>query len=1055
MYQGIYEQLINQELHDKINNLENMLIQKQPLDEEEAFLVLSTYVEEVVRKALRFIREDKRKERKDKRNLIYQIELCNHVIALLSDQLEEATFKRYQIFETSEILLAIYSNLNSVYSLDGNKTIPVRPITSIATSSLFTGSTKEPELVSELKKEIASSDRIDMLVSFVKWSGLRLIYDEFVNFVQKPNCKIRIITTCYMGATDFGAIDKLAQLDNVEIKISYDTAHTRLHAKSYLFQRDTGFTTAYIGSSNMSNAAMTSGLEWNLKVTEKDSFEVVRKFHATFESYWASYDFETYHAHNESDQKKLKDALLREKQGTYGKNQIDMLPIFDIRPYAYQQEILDNLKAEREIFHKYKNLVIAATGVGKTIIAAFDFKDFYKKNPGARLLFVAHREEILTQSILKFRAILKEPNFGELLTGNHTPSNLDHLFVTIQSLNSNRLISKITKDFYSFIIVDEFHHSAATSYQQLLDYFEPQILLGLTATPERMDGKNILERFDDRIASEMRLPEAIDHKLLVPFHYFCVTDDIDLSTLKWTSLGYQPSDLSHIFLMYHKNRVKTILNSMERYLADIKQVKGLGFCVSVEHANAMADAFNQNNIPSISVTGQTDRKIRESAKSELVSGDIKMIFTVDVYNEGIDIPEINTVLFLRPTASLTVFLQQLGRGLRHSDDKECLTVLDYVGRAHEKYNYEERFRALLHKSKHSIREGLENEVLSLPRGCHIKMEKLAKEYILQNIKNALINKATIVSRIRTFSIETNQELDLYNFLKYYHMDIIDFYGKQGNRSLYTMMCLAVGKTQEKGYGMELVKRYKNLFFIDSKRILTQAIDFFEGKTDKIKEKKIEAMIYYSFYLKEPEKENFSGFDDALERLRLNPIHCKEIIDIFKYQYERIQFVDAHQDMNIDTPLDVHCTYTTNQILAGIGYYNENQMPEFREGVLHLKSDKTDVFFITLNKSDKEFSEATMYEDYPINEFLFHWQSQNKTSNTSNTALRYINHENSNHDILLFVRDTKKHQGFTSPFIFLGKAHYVKHQGSSPVSFVWRLEKEMPARFLEDQLSLAK
>lgn len=1055
MIQGIYEQLINKEIENKIAHLEelNQYSQKKSIDEAEAHLILSKYIEEIVRKALIFIREDNRKDRKDKRNLVYQIELCNRLIQLLSDNLDLETFNNYKVSETSELLLSIYSTLNTASTVN-DKLLPVRPATSIATSSLFTGSVKEPDLVSELKKEIQSSDRIDMLISFIKWSGLRLIFDELKKFTKDGNKKVRIITTCYMGATDAGAIEKLAKLPNVEIKISYETKRTRLHAKSYLFYRDSGFTTAYIGSSNMSKVAMTSGLEWNLKVSEKDSFDVVRKFQATFESYWNSYDFESFISGSEAHKEKLKSAILKERSGDYDNNMTSSMTFFDIRPYAYQQDILNTLQAEREIFGKYKNLVVAATGVGKTVIAAFDFKQYYIKNPNAKLLFVAHREEILKQAMDTFRGILKEPDFGELLTGNSKPDSLDHLFVTIQSFNSQKLISKTTSDFYNFIIIDEFHHSASNSYGTLLSYYEPNILLGLTATPERMDGKNILEIFDGHIASEMRLPEAIDHKLLSPFHYFCVSDDIDLSGLKWTNGGYQVSDLTNLYKINHEKRIRTVLNSMERYLTDFDDLKALGFCVSVEHAEFMTKSFNDYGIEAISVTGKTDKNLRNQAKNKLKSGQIKIIFTVDVYNEGVDIQEVNTVLFLRPTQSLTVFLQQLGRGLRHAENKECLTVLDYVGRAHEKYNYEERFRALIHKSKRSIRDSMGDEILSLPRGCHIKMEKLAKEYILSNIRNATINKNAIISRIRTYQTETNRPLTLRNFLKYHDMSLIDFYGKSGNRSLYSLECIALNKTMDPSYDMTMVKRFKNLFYMDSKRLLSIGIKYFCGDMEEIIDTKVTAIFYYSFYNKTPDNEGFKCMNDGLNKIRENKMLCEEIIEILTYQYEHISFVDNHQQMNIDSPLDVHCTYTSNQILAGLGYYNEVLMPAFREGVLHIEKGNTDIFFITLNKSDKDFSEVTMYEDYPINNNLLHWQTQNRISESTPTAQRYINHIKNNHDILLFVREYKKRDGFVSPFIFMGKAKYVSHSGSKPMSFIWKLEDDMPARFLEENVNLA-
>ena len=1055
MQKGIYEQLINNEIIEKITELETMgdKIERQPLDEGEAHLILSKYIEEVVRKALVFIREDRRKDRAGKRDMVYQVELCNRLIQLLSENLEEGTFNDYKISETSELLLSIYSTLNSAYAVN-DKLLPVRPETSIATSSLFTGSTKEPDLISELNKEIQSSDRIDILISFIKWSGFRLIYDEIKAFTREEGRRVRIITTCYMGATDPSAIEKLDQLPNVEVKISYDTEHTRLHAKSYMFYRNSGFTTAYIGSSNMSKVAMTSGLEWNLKISEKDSFEVVRKFQATFESYWNRYDFETYNYNDEGNRLKLKAAILNERSGDYDVNRVTSIPLFDIRPYAYQQDILDTLRAERELFGRYKNLVVAATGVGKTVIAAFDFMRFYKDNKNAKLLFVAHREEILIQAMNTFRGILKDADFGEILSGSSKPNRLDHLFVMVQSFNSQNLAASTTQDYYDFIIVDEFHHSVAESYATILDYYSPRILLGLTATPERMDGKNILEYFDDHIASEMRLPEAIDHKLLAPFHYFCVSDETDLSSLKWSAGGYQVNELSNLYIINHIQRLRTIINSMERYLTDMNDVKGLGFCVSVEHAEYMARSFNERGISSIAVTGKTDNQVRIGVKNRLVSGNLKMIFTVDVYNEGVDIREINTVLFLRPTQSLTVFLQQLGRGLRHAENKECLTILDYVGRAHVKYNYEERFRSLLHKSQKSIKEAIEEEPLSLPRGCHIKMEKLAKEYILSNIKQALINRSTIISRIRIFTTETNQELTLRNFLKYHNMNLADFYGKTCNRSFYSMRCLALNQKMDDAYDMNMVKRFKNLFYLDSKRILEAGIRFFNHEINDIDHPKIKAIFYYSFYNDEPKKEKLTDLLEGLIKLRNNKHLSEEILEVLIYKHERLRFVDTHQDMNVESPLDVHCTYTTNQILAGVGYYNATSMPAFREGVLYLEESNTDIFFITLNKSDKDFSEATMYEDYPMNECKFHWQSQNKTSDTSPTARRYIHHKKLKQDILLFVRDHRIRDGYASPFLFIGKANYVSHSGSRPMSIVWELENEMPARFLEENLNLA-
>lgn len=1040
MKQGLYEAVINEDILKQLDklNVDDFIIDKENIDKEEAKVILSGYIERVIRRALNYIR-DKEKEKDQK--LIKQIEACNEIISILSKVSNEEDLREYRIDERGEILTALYSRINNKRVVTKEKA--VRPATPLSQSSLFTGAALEPNMLGELNKEIISCDSIDLLVSFVKWSGIRCLMDSLREAASNGK-SIRIITTSYMGATDFKAIEELSKLPNTEIRISYDTDRTRLHAKAYMFKRDTGFTTAYIGSSNISGAALTSGLEWNIKITEQDSFDIVRKFEATFESYWNDGDFVLYEGSDE-DKMRLKRSL-RSERISEGEGFNFTL---DIRPYSYQKEILEKLQVERNLFNKRRNLLIAATGVGKTVISAFDYKNFCRDNPKGvnRLLFVVHREEILKQARDTFRAILKNNNFGDLMVGGRTPESLDHLFVSIQSLNSRNLCDITSSDFYDFIIVDEFHHASAPSYQKLLEYYEPKILLGLTATPERSDGNDVFKYFEDRISAEIRLPEAIDRKLLSPFQYFVVTDSVDLSRLKWRRKGYDQAELSNIYTGDHM-RVIQIVNSLKSYVTDINKVIGLGFCVSVDHAKFMAERFNAMGIPAMALWADTKDEHRKSAKDRLVRGEIKFIFVVDLYNEGIDIPEINTILFLRPTESLTVFLQQLGRGLRLSEDKECLTVLDFVGQAHKNYNFEEKFRALVGKTNHSIKEYVNSGFLTLPKGCYIHMEKQAKEYILRNIKSTANNKINLIMKLQRFKEETNVDLTLENFLNYHNLSLVDFYGKNGDRSFSRLMVEAgLREDFEETAEKEITKKLKNIFHINSRRLIEFLKDIIEGKLNihslNKEEELMLNMMYYTFYNGTPESEGIESETKAIEKLLNNPVLMKEVCEILSFNYNNIGFMDKQVNLEFPCPLDLHCEYSRGQIMAAFHYFNEAKKPAFREGVKYLEDKKIDIFLITLNKSEKDFSPSTLYEDYAINEVLFHWQSQSTTSVESATGKRYLNHKALNSKVVLFVRENQQRDGITEPYTYLGLADYSSHSGSKPISIVWKLQEEIP------------
>ena len=575
-----------------------------------------------------------------------------------------------------------------------------------------------------------------------------------------------------MGATDLKAVEYLSSLRNTEIKVSYNTDNERLHAKAYLFFRNTGFHTGYIGSSNISRSALTNGLEWNLKVTTKEVGHIIDKFQKTFETYWQDKEFELFDKIHHSE--KLRIALKKER--IHERN--NPAAYFDIKPFPFQEEILEKLEAERTVHNRLRNLIVAATGTGKTVISAFDFKNFKKKNSTAKLLFVAHRKEILQQAQATFQGVLKDNNFGELWVDGIEPEKYDCVFASVQTLNNRMDSLNLSNSFYDFIIVDEVHHIAASSYRPILNHFKPKILLGLTATPERMDGEDILKDFCNTIAAEIRLPEALNRKLLCPFQYFGITDSIDLSNATWQNGRYLPSELTRIYTQNDK-RIGEIISNLNKYLRDINDVRALCFCVTQEHAQFMAEKFSLAGLKADYLVSSRN-ELREELRRKFLSKQINYLFVVDIFNEGIDIPDIDTVLFLRPTESLTVFLQQLGRGLRLAEGKDCLTVLDFVGNSRPEYDFEGKFRALVGKTNTSIQKELEDDFPHLPLGCTINLEKKAKDFILQNIRNATsLNINQLLNKIRNYKHQTTLPLTLKNFSNFYHIPLQLIY-KKGN-----------------------------------------------------------------------------------------------------------------------------------------------------------------------------------------------------------------------------------------------------------------------------------
>lgn len=1033
MNQGLYEELVTKLITFKLNELDQETFQFKTtaIDKSEAAHLLSDHIGKTINHAFTLIKGDNILE--------HQIEIANKIILFLKDELKKEEFKDDLIETEGKILKAVFTKVDAHFTDLDLHLKEITPYTRLIHSELFTGGNSGTTLESELRKEILSSDRVDLLVSFIKWQGIRILEKELREFTNRGG-KLRVITTTYVGATDSKAVEFLASLENTEVKVSYNTRNERLHAKAYLFERNTGFHTGYIGSSNFSRSALTDGLEWNLKITTKEVAHIIDKFRKTFEAYWQDSDFELFNTENHSQ--KLVVAL---KEGRFSKEYAAPITFFDIKPYPYQKEILEKLEVERTIHNRYRNLLVAATGTGKTVISAFDYKNFRDKNKSSKILFVAHRKEILQQAKATFQGVLKDNNFGELMVDGLVPTNNEYVFASVQSLNNRLKDSNLSPEYYDFIIIDEVHHISASSYRPILNYFKPKVLLGLTATPERMDDENILEDFCNRIAAEIRLPEALNKKLLSPFQYFGITDSIDLSNVKWEKGRYVASELTSI---YTKNdvRVGEIINQLQKYTNDIHDVRAIGFCVTIEHATFMAEKFNLAGIKAAFLTSKNSSE-RELIRNQFKNKEFNYLFVVDIFNEGVDIPEIDTVLFLRPTESLTVFLQQLGRGLRLSEGKDCLTVLDFVGNSRPEYDFESKFRALIGKTTTSVQKEIEADFPHLPLGCSIVLEKRTKETILENIRKATsFNVNQLITKIRNFQHQTTLPLTLQNFIDLNHIPLEAIYKKDN----WSRLCQKAGIIED----FDNLNEKQIYSAINKKWLSTNSTSYFnfilkiakkdfkiELKNYSENELKMLLMLHYDVW---QSAAAFKSLEESINQIGKNKVLVEEIIEVLEILTDKVNFKEIDIVLPYQQPLKVHARYTRDQILAAFGDSSFEKKSSNREGVAFIENINSELLFVDLLKSEEDYSPTTMYDDYAISEILFHWQSQNQTRDDLGKGLTYINHQKLGKRILLFIREQSKNQfNNTMGYVFIGEAKFIESEGSKPMNIKWELNEPIP------------
>lgn len=1023
MKDGLYESVVDKSLEDELES--NNLIEKSNIVSIDKWKVppqtiLSSYVQSILNEKLSSIGDDKAD------SILKEIEICNNIIEELAVVTNDDSIREKKIVLNKQNLLISISNDKEIDSH--------RPKSPMSISSIFTGKSSNIPLYEELKREIYTSNEVLFLVSFIKMSGLMQIYPTLENYTKNGG-KLKILTTTYMGVTEKDAVDLLSKLDNTEIRISYDSHSTRLHAKAYVFKRETGLNTAFIGSSNLSRAAMNDGMEWNVKLTSGDVPGVIESVFHLYDQYWNSEDFKEYDSRRDSEElEKALNSKTKEERDS-------IITLFDLKPYPFQNQILEQLQAEREIHQQYRNLVVSATGTGKTMIAAFDYRN-YSNGKRPNLLFIAHREDIINKSMKRFRAVLRDPNFGVECGGGYGHRVGPHLFITVQTLHSMS-VEKLCNDnpyYYEYVVIDEVHHGTAETYRPIFNYLKPKVLLGLTATPERMNGEDITADFGGRMACEIRLPEAIDRELLVPFHYYGLTDDTDISSVRYENGKLRNSDLDAVYVG-NERRAQRIVDGVRQYKPDITKIKGLGFCVSVEHAEFMCNFFNDSNYKARCITGKNSNECDE-ANRELENGTIQFIFSVNVYNEGIDIPSVNLILLLRPTESMTVFIQQLGRGLRLSEGKTELTVLDFVGQANQRYKlYSRKLEYLSILSTQPLKDKIKNGFTGMPVGCSIELEEKAQEYILDNIEKAIGIKE-MIHKLEEMYHNSGRIPYLDEFVKMNEISLSDLY--KGDYTFTGMCNIVLGKSiPEDNLEKQMAKGLRKLSLIDSFSWIDSLDHILDNNDPVADDDRYALMLFYTIVFSKADNK-FSSLNDYISFLRYSE-YIDEILTILRMKKESINFVEL--DSGVKIPLKVYSSYTQDQILAGLGISTFNHEHKLREGVYYSKSQDLDIFFITLNKGEKEYSTNTMYNDYVINEKLFHWESQNKTSEDSETGARYIKKDR-HLRTLLFVREYKKQNGQTAPYVFLGRGEYKQHEGSKPMKIIWEMEKEIPPGIIE-------
>lgn len=916
---------------------------------------------------------------------------------------------------------------------------------------------KETKIINSIRDELQNCDEFIISSAFITQSGITPLLEVF-RTLECKNIKGKILTTDYLTFTEPKALRRLNEFENIEVKL-YFNQKEGFHTKGYLFKKDNVYK-GIVGSSNLTMNALSVNKEWNVEFTCLGEGEMLSQIKKEFSTLWDEADeLEEVLSEYEklyNDNKQFSN--LRKVTSEIKKKNITL------SPNIMQEQFIENLRNLIKQGEK-KAILVSATGTGKTYASAFAVNDFKPK----RFLFLVHREQIAKQSIDAYKHVFKDHEKFGLLSGNSKDYDADYLFSTIQTMSKEDVFKRYDKNHFDYIIIDEVHKAGALSYQKIFQYFEPEFLLGMTASPQRSDGVNIYELFDNNIAHEIRLQEALEEDLLCPFHYFGISD-VEFEN------GEIDDSFSDFNLLASDRRVEYLLEKSEFYGYSGNRRKALVFCSRKKEAELLSKEFNKRGYKSVVLSGDDSQDKRLDAIDRLTNDEnpdkLEFIFTVDIFNEGVDIPEINQVLLVRPTESPIIFIQQLGRGLRKYKNKEYVVIIDFIG------NYKNNFMIPIALSgdrsydKDKIRKYLMEGNKIIPGASSINFDEISQKRIYESINNSSFSKINIfkekynnlkyklgrIPSLYDFAInaEFNPEIILnhskfdtyHNFVEYVDKDYksilsadeicsLKFISKKLIKAirpheLVILSCLKyngyftvsqVEKYLKEKYGLE------NQFDSIKNAINYLSMNFYRKETSD----DYQANTVTSFVSKqEIDYENlFFKFDkDIYNDLKDNCDYKFTISDYFKgclsnnvylahfedaIRYAFFKYSTVYQDKS---PFKLYEKYSREDVLRLLNW--ERFMNAQNVGGYKVKYNTCPIF-VTYNKKE-DISQTINYEDQFISKQLFSWMSRNNRKVSSSELEPIVNYIDL--DIKLFIQ---KNNDEGIEFYYIGSVTPLSHE----------------------------